>query len=230
MMGRAPVIVRQRVAEVTLRLIDDEGLDAVSIERIASELGVRGPSLYHHFADKAAILTEVARLVLGDLDLERPGDDWQQWMLETSMALYRRVLEHPNAAVILLQFLPDNSAVPGFGRASQLLTAAGVEPALQLLLMEGTEKMAWGWALQRAVAAEHSNRLKPSSIPKRFPELAASVRENRWDDEGLVEASLRAFMQGVIDGHVAAPSRPSRARRNGPTRKPAPRRKSAASR
>ena len=215
MMGRPPVIVKERVAEVTLRLIDDEGLEAVSIERIASELGVRGPSLYHHFADKAAILTEVARLVLGDLDLERPGDDWQQWMVETCMTVYRRVLEHPKAAVILLQFLPDNSAVPGFGRASQLLTDAGVDPALQVLLMEGTEKIAWGWAIQRAVAAEHSNRLKPSSIPKRFPELAAAVRESRWDDDGLVEASLRAFMQGVIDGHVETPKPLSRPGRNG---------------
>ena len=71
-MGRPAIITKERVAEVTLRIIDEEGLDAVSIERIASELGVRGPSLYHHFADKAAILTEVARLVLGDLDLDRP--------------------------------------------------------------------------------------------------------------------------------------------------------------
>src|SRR5690606_5278745 len=149
-MGRPAVITKQRVAEVTLRLIDEEGLDAVSIERIGAELGVRGPSLYHHFTDKAEILTEVARLVLGDLEMaDRPSDDWQQWLVDTSLLLYRRVLEHPQAALILMQFLPDASAIPGFGHAARLLTRSGVDPTVQVLLMEGCEKLVWGWSLQR---------------------------------------------------------------------------------
>lgn len=212
-MGRPAVITKERVAEVTLRLIDDEGLDAVSIERIGSELGVRGPSLYHHFTDKAEILTEVARLVLGDLDINRPGDDWQQWMVDTSLLLYRRVIEHPQAAVILMQFMPDASAVPGFGRAAHLLTKAGVDPAVQVLLMEGCEKLIWGWALQRAMAAsQEDQRIRSESIELRWPELSTAVRESRWSDEAMVEASLRAFMQGVIDGRAGEPPRTRAAR------------------
>ncbi|WP_116997181.1 TetR/AcrR family transcriptional regulator [Desertimonas flava] len=212
-MGRPAVITKERVAEVTLRLIDEEGLDAVSIERIGSELGVRGPSLYHHFADKAAILTEVARLVLGDLDMDRPGDDWQQWLVDTSLILYRRVLEHPQAAVILMQFMPDASAVPGFGRAAHLLTKAGVDPSVQVLLMEGCEKLIWGWALQRAMAASHEDRrIRSASVELRWPELSTAVRESRWSDEAMVEASLRAFMQGVIDGRAGNPGEPRKTR------------------
>jgi len=211
-MGRPAIIVKERVAEVTLRLIDEEGLDAVSIERIASELGVRGPSLYHHFADKAAILVEVARLVLGDLDLDRDTQDWQQWMVDASLLLYERVVEHPRAAVVLLQYLPNESMIPGLDRAASLMSDAGVDQAVQLLIMEGMEKMIWGWAMQHALAATHADRLAPSLLGRRWPHLSTAVRNNRWDHAALVEISLRAFLSGVLAGDLAAPRKPANGR------------------
>ena len=42
-----------------LEVIDADGLDAMSLERLADELGVKAPSLYHHFHDKAEILAAV---------------------------------------------------------------------------------------------------------------------------------------------------------------------------
>ena len=197
-MGRPAVIQRDRVAEVTLQLIDDEGIEAVSIERIATMLGVKGPSLYHHFADKAEILTSVAELVLGDLDMDRPTTDWQDWMVETSLILFERVVAHPRAATVLLQYMPDAPMTNGLGRAAQMMTEAGVDPAVQVLIMEGTEKMIWGWALQRAVT--HSDRLDPTIIANKWPQLATAVRKSRWNDVELVTASLRAFLAGVLDG------------------------------
>ena len=198
-MGRPSVITKEKVAETALSLIDEDGLDALSLEAIATRMGVRGPSLYYHFQDKASILTEVARLVLGDLELERPADDWAQWLIDVSVTFYRRVLEHPKAAGILLQFMPDSSTVPGFARASKMLTEAGVDPSLQVLLMEGCEKLAWGWSLQRAAMARTTEaRLSPARINRRWPELAVAVRNSRWTDEQLLEASLRAFIDGVV--------------------------------
>ena len=71
-MARPRVLSREKIASAALRLIDEEGLDALSVERIASELNVRGPSLYHHFPDKAAILTQVAELVLREVQPTYP--------------------------------------------------------------------------------------------------------------------------------------------------------------
>jgi TetR/AcrR family tetracycline transcriptional repressor len=198
--GRPAIINREKVADVALQILDDEGLDALSLERIAKEIGVRGPSLYHHFADKSEILTEVARLVLGDLDLDREVGDWQDWMVETSVTFYNRVLEHPNAAAVLMEFMPDASALPGFARAAKVLTEQGVDPSVQVLLMEGSEKIAWGWALQRAVMARNGDvRMSPAKINSRWPELALAVRQSRWQDGQLLEASLRAFFAGVVE-------------------------------
>jgi AcrR family transcriptional regulator len=199
-MGRPAIINREKVAKVALEIVDTEGLDALSLERIAKEIGVRGPSLYHHFADKSEILTEVARLVLGDLDLDREVGDWQEWMIETCLTFYNRVLEHPNAASVLMEFMPDASALPGFARTAEVLTAQGVDPSVQVLLMEGSEKIAWGWALQRAIMARNGDvRMSPAKINRRWPELALAVKQSRWRDEQLLEASLRAFFAGVVE-------------------------------
>jgi AcrR family transcriptional regulator len=198
-MPRPRVITRERVAAAALRLIDEEGLESFSLERLASELNVRGPSLYHHFTDKSEILTEVARLVLGDLELDRPADDWADWMVQISLTFYRRVMEHPRAVTILLQFMPDASALPGLAIAAKRMTLEGVDPAVQVLLMEGCEKLAWGWSLQRAVTVQTGERLSPAKIGGRWPELSRAVRDSRWHDEALLEQSLRAYIRGVLD-------------------------------
>lgn len=198
-MGRPQIITREKVAEVALRVLDDDGLDALSLERIAQELGVRGPSLYYHFTDKDDILSEVARLVVGDLELDHEAVDWRRWLIDNALLFYRRVTEHPNAAAIILEYLPASSSIPGFGRAARRLTDAGVAPELQVLLMEGAQNLAWGWALYGASTASRIDTTEsPSRLARRWPELAAARRSNPWDDEAMLEAALNALFAGIL--------------------------------
>ena len=46
---------RQRILEAAVRLVDAEGLNALTMRRLASELGVEGASLYKHIPNKAAL-------------------------------------------------------------------------------------------------------------------------------------------------------------------------------
>jgi len=191
------------VAAAALHVIDSEGLEALSIERIAAELGVRGPSLYHHFPDKASILSAVAGLVLGDLEMTHDEvDDWRSVLVGASLTFYRRVLQHPRAAAILMEYLPDADAVPGLGLAARALDRARLDASTQALLIEGCEKITWGWSLHRAftaVAGDH--RASHPDLDRRWPELrrALSARDQEWpDDEAMLERALRAFIVGVV--------------------------------
>ena len=49
-----PLISRDLCAQAALRIIDEDGLEALSLEKLARELGVKAPSLYHHFSNTAA--------------------------------------------------------------------------------------------------------------------------------------------------------------------------------
>ena len=109
-MGRPvkAIISRERAARAALDLIDVVGLGGFSLEGVAKRLGVKAPSLYHHFSDKDALLAEVARLLLVDINL--PGDrapqDPLDRLVSIAVAVRRSILHHANAAPLLLQFFP----------------------------------------------------------------------------------------------------------------------------
>ena len=56
-----------RVVEVAAGIADSEGLDAVTLARVAGELGVRSPSLYNHVAGRADLLRAIAVLSVREL-------------------------------------------------------------------------------------------------------------------------------------------------------------------
>jgi len=99
---RQSLLTRQRIVDAAVALADAEGLDAVSVRRLATELGVRGPSLYNHFATKAEILEAVADAIVAQVDLSAfAGHDWRD-ALRLWAHSYRAVLSaHPNIVPLI---------------------------------------------------------------------------------------------------------------------------------
>ncbi|MYZ09787.1 TetR family transcriptional regulator [Streptomyces sp. SID2999] len=86
---RAP-LDRRKVADTALRLLNETGLDGLTLRAIARELDVKAPALYWHFKDKQALLDEMAtemyrRMIAGAvLD---PADTWQERLLAACRGL-----------------------------------------------------------------------------------------------------------------------------------------------
>ncbi|MEU5402481.1 TetR/AcrR family transcriptional regulator [Streptomyces sp. NPDC005963] len=103
-----PLLSRERIVETAGALVDAEGVEAVSTRRLAAELGVSGPSLYHHFRTKDEILDAVADAVQAEVDLSMfddrpPADDWG-WdtALHAWGVAYRSTLTaHPHIVPVL---------------------------------------------------------------------------------------------------------------------------------
>jgi AcrR family transcriptional regulator len=196
--GRRQQITKERVVDVAVALLDADGPTGLSIERIGRELGVRGPSLYYHYEDKSAILDAVAARVIGDLDVRRPTKDWVEWIIENSIEFHVRVMAHPHVASLLIEHLSPRATLAGFGQGARLLTEAGVDPALQVLLLEGAQHLSWGFTLHRAVAAANAGRVAMDSAG-RWPELAAARLADPWkDDCDALERAVRSFIDGVL--------------------------------
>ena len=196
-MARPRQVSKRQVAEVAIRIIDDEGLGALSVERIANELGVRGPSLYYYYADKAAILEAVASRVLGGLTIDRVASDWVEWLVAVSVDFYRCVMQHPNAATLLIEYLPSHSIHDGFGRAAERLTADGVDPAIQMTLLEGAQHMTWGFAIYyTTIVTRQPDGARPGS--QRWLALDAAEHARTMRHEELLEESIRSFIAGVV--------------------------------
>ncbi|MFZ5438986.1 MAG: TetR/AcrR family transcriptional regulator [Myxococcota bacterium] len=74
---REPV-TRELALAKAMTLADEEGLEALSMRRLAQALGVEAMSLYHHVQNKDEILDGMVDLVFAEMELPRPDDDWKQ--------------------------------------------------------------------------------------------------------------------------------------------------------
>jgi AcrR family transcriptional regulator len=96
------LLTRQRIVEVASALVDAEGLEAVSVRRLATELGVQGPSLYNHFATKAEILDAVANAVVAQVDVSAFATcDWRDGLRLWAHSYHAVLSAHPNIVPVL---------------------------------------------------------------------------------------------------------------------------------
>jgi AcrR family transcriptional regulator len=101
---RQSLLTRQRIVEVASALVDAEGLDAVSVRRLAAELGVQGPSLYNHFATKSEILDAVADAVVAQVDVSAfDRHDWAEALRIWAKSYHAVLSAHPNIVPVLAQ-------------------------------------------------------------------------------------------------------------------------------
>ncbi|ETK35651.1 TetR family transcriptional regulator [Microbispora sp. ATCC PTA-5024] len=127
-MGNADRLTRQAVVEKAIALADAQGLEAVTIRRLAQELGVTPMALYWHFKNKDQLLQGVADHVLAEVTPAiDPEDPWAVRLRGMIEALVRVLRRHPPLADIFP--LIEKEAVPSFVRATEaaldLLTRAG---------------------------------------------------------------------------------------------------------
>ncbi|MBB2942704.1 AcrR family transcriptional regulator [Actinoplanes lutulentus] len=121
-------LTKAAVAERALRLADSEGQEAVTIRRLAKELGVTPMALYWHFKNKDELLLGVIDHALSEVRADpQAGDPWQKrlrTLFETVVGVMR---EHPSLPSLL--FAVDKTQTGSFARATDdtlaLLSDAG---------------------------------------------------------------------------------------------------------
>jgi TetR/AcrR family transcriptional regulator, tetracycline repressor protein len=98
-----PRLSKAAVVERGLALADAEGLEAVTIRRLAAELGVTPMALYWHFRNKDELLTGLAEAVWAELDVRvDPRDDWPDQLRRLLTSLVQVLRRHPSASQLLV--------------------------------------------------------------------------------------------------------------------------------
>lgn len=125
-------IDRSRVADTALRLLNEVGLDGLSLRAIAKELDVKAPALYWHFKDKQALLDEMAtvmyrRMLADDLPAATP-EGWQEQLVAYNSGLRRALLRYR-----------DGAKVYGGARFTGTDHADGLETHLRTMVGAGFE-------------------------------------------------------------------------------------------
>jgi TetR/AcrR family tetracycline transcriptional repressor len=104
--GRVPrnTLTRSRVIDAALVLIDEKGVQAVTMPRVAASLGVGTMSLYRHVQNKDDLLDGVAEHVLGRVEVSTGApDDWEGRVVGYLRSLRAQALAHPALSSILAE-------------------------------------------------------------------------------------------------------------------------------
>jgi AcrR family transcriptional regulator len=88
----------EAVVDTAISLADDHGLDAVSLRRVASRLGVTPMALYRHIESKDALLEEMTDRMYSLLTLPGPHEQWWDALAEMARSARMLLLAHPWAA------------------------------------------------------------------------------------------------------------------------------------
>jgi TetR/AcrR family transcriptional regulator, tetracycline repressor protein len=95
-------LTREAVVEGALELVDREGLEALSMPRLARHLGTGVMTLYGHVANKADLVDALAERVLADLQaVDGRLRDWDRDLAEHMRRLRHAVLGHPALGAVL---------------------------------------------------------------------------------------------------------------------------------
>lgn len=93
---------RDRVLRAALALADAEGLEALSMRRLAKHLRVEAMSLYNHVANKDEIVGGIIDLVVGEIDLPADEPDWKAALRRNALSAKDVFLRHPWASNLML--------------------------------------------------------------------------------------------------------------------------------
>jgi TetR/AcrR family transcriptional regulator, tetracycline repressor protein len=97
---------RPQIVRVALALLDDVGLDGLTMRALADRLGVKAASLYRHVRDKEELLVLLADEIRGAIPLVAADRPWQEALADLARQARRQLLGHRDAARLLASVPP----------------------------------------------------------------------------------------------------------------------------
>jgi AcrR family transcriptional regulator len=134
---------RQRIVDVALDLADREGPEALSMRRIAAELGTGTMSLYNHVPDKATLLNAVAERVLAEIELPADGT-WEDMARAWAGGLRAALLGHRAVALVVISVNEARPLVAASRALVHALQRAGLHPHDARMVMRVVGRYAAG--------------------------------------------------------------------------------------
>jgi AcrR family transcriptional regulator len=233
-----PALSREQIVAEAVRLLDDEGIDALSMRRLGTRLGAGATSLYRHVTNRDELIELVVDEVYGEIRVPDPDDPagWRAGAIVCADSVRSTILRHPWIASLLgqvgLSYLGPN-VMHLNDRALALFEAAGfslaeADQALSSLIGYvigmATAEAAWLTTLARSgqnereweqslrAAAEQAARSYP-----RLREIAATGNEN---PQQARDDSFEYGLELILDGLAARRLEPPEGSADGWTAEP----------
>jgi AcrR family transcriptional regulator len=178
--GRPPTIDRADVLDTAIRLLDVEGVEALTMRRLASELGVSAMALYRHVSSKDELLMVLVDRLAARLDYPPRPRDPKRAMLVLWSTIYDSLAQHPWVPEVLAR---RRMMAPSVLGAIEEIHAALRSAGLSIEAAVRAYRLMWNFTLgsllvRAGASAEGQSRqqqLRGAPDPGRYPTLAAAA-------------------------------------------------------
>jgi AcrR family transcriptional regulator len=86
---------RDRVLEAAVKLADENGIEAVTMRKLAAVLGIEAMSLYNHVEGKGDLVDSIVDLVYAEIELPSDETDWRAAVRRCALSVHEVMLRHP---------------------------------------------------------------------------------------------------------------------------------------
>jgi AcrR family transcriptional regulator len=198
----ASALTRAAVVQAALDVADADGLDAVSIRRVAAELGARPMSLYSRIASKDDLVALMLHEMSGQMLVAEPQpSDWRAALQAIARAAYDSYVAHP---WMIQAFGRGTRVGPNMLRRAEQSAAAvaglDLDPADAWVALSIVHEWTMGHALHVVTLredAELEGQLRTAD-PGEFPRMSSVFGAGRQQaPEALFEAALEVVLDGI---------------------------------
>lgn len=146
---RRPGLSAGRIIEAAVAIADVEGLAAVSMRRVASELGARAMSLYNHLAGRDAIIDGMVDTVVAEVYVPDVHGEWRSEMHRRARSAHHMLVRHRWAALAILPRINVGPAMLRYIDATLgCLIEAGFSPEAADHAWNAMDNHIYGFTLQ----------------------------------------------------------------------------------
>ncbi len=193
-------LTRERVLEAAIALAARDGIESLTMRKLADELGAGAMSLYHYVPNKVALLDEMVDIVFGEIELPSTDVDWRTAMRRRALST-RAALNRHRWAVGLMESrtTPGLASLRLHDAVLGCLREAGFSIELAIQAYSVQDAYIYGFALQE------------KTVPFETAAESAAVAEEQYREYGELAGERQLgdladefpYLAEVVAGHVA---------------------------
>jgi len=203
---RAPMS-RERVLRAAIDFSDANGIDSLSMRKLARELGVEAMTLYYYVANKQDLLEGMSDLVAAEIELPAENLGWRSATRSRATSAHAALVRHHWVTPLWMSVMIGPARMRYMDSALGVYRRAGLTPASTELAFHAVENHVVGYALQEVSFPLEADDLADAArgflgnLPAdEYPHLAEHVRQHLTHEEiegGSFEFGLEQLLDGV---------------------------------
>ena len=175
---------QEEIIQAGLQLLNEEGINELSLLKLAKKLNLQASALYWHFKSKEDLVDYIAEAILSkefaEIAPRRADESWQDWLIALIKRLRNAMLAYRDGGRIVAgaHLYPAVTLIRLLEAGAEALTSAGLSESRAELIMSTATHFTFGRVIeeQSGPTTEEVKNLNLKELAKQFPHAAKGMQ------------------------------------------------------